>query len=428
MVDRGESRRCPRATTSSAPSRPTPRATSAPAPRIQLHGRPTDAEHAVHADASGGHRDEHRRLPLRRERGRRDLRVPSRWRGVERHARPRAPSPGSAPARTPSRCARPDAAGNTDATPASVTWLVNPALPALTLALAGRTARRTSDPTPSFSGVAGIGRGRLRRTVTLKIYRPVAGAPDTLVETRTTVRSSLDGSWSVTGVAGARGRPLLGVRRAGRRRRDRRERGDLVHRRHHAAAHRDLERPQGSTAANSASFGFSASEGGSTFECRLDGGAWARVLLAASRTRGLANDVHTFDVRAIDDVGNVDPTPASRTWAVDTSGAPVTLEVARRRRAHERLDAALQRPREHSGGRLRHGERRGLPARGRSGGRARPDRQRGALGRERLMVGVGLARARGRHLRRLRDPGRQQRRHGIQRARVRSRSTRPSRA
>ena len=41
----------------------------------------------------------------------------------------------------------------------------------------------------------------------------------------------------------------------------------------------------------------------------------------------MSNDVHTFDVRATDDVGNVDPTPASRTWAVDTSGANVTLEV-----------------------------------------------------------------------------------------------------
>ena len=30
-----------------------------------------------------------------------------------------------------------DLAGNTDATPASVTWIVNPALPALTLELAG---------------------------------------------------------------------------------------------------------------------------------------------------------------------------------------------------------------------------------------------------------------------------------------------------
>ena len=56
---------------------------------------------------------------------------------------------------------------------------------------------RTNDGTPSFGGVAGTASGD-SDTVTLKIYRPVAGAPDELVESRTTTRSSLDGSWSVT--------------------------------------------------------------------------------------------------------------------------------------------------------------------------------------------------------------------------------------
>jgi large repetitive protein len=37
--------------------------------------------------------------------------------------------------------------------------------------------------------------------------------------------------------------------------------------------------------------------------------------------------VHSFDVRATDDVGNTDPTPATRTWTVDTTGAAVTLEA-----------------------------------------------------------------------------------------------------
>ncbi|QJR10957.1 hypothetical protein DSM104443_02027 [Usitatibacter rugosus] len=80
--------------------------------------------------------------------------------------------------------------------------------------------------------------------------------------------------------------------------------------------------PSGATTQVSATFTFSSPEGGVTFECRLDGAAFAactspRVLSA------LSDGSHTFDVRAKDSAGNVDPTPASRTWTVDTT-APGT--------------------------------------------------------------------------------------------------------
>ena len=42
--------------------------------------------------------------------------------------------------------------------------------------------------------------------------------------------------------------------------------------------------PSGSTEATAASFAFSASKPGSTFECSLDGAAFARVLLAEGAT------------------------------------------------------------------------------------------------------------------------------------------------
>ena len=60
-----------------------------------------------------------------------------------------------------------------------------------------------------------------------------------------------------------------------------------------------------------------------SFECQLDAGAWARVHARPGRTRAWAQGAHTFSVRAIDAAGNVDATPASRTWTVDT-GAPDT--------------------------------------------------------------------------------------------------------
>jgi uncharacterized protein len=52
-----------------------------------------------------------------------------------------------------------------------------------------------------------------------------------------------------------------------------------------------------------------------TFECRLDGGPWVACSSPQIYT-GLGFGFHTFDVRAIDEAGNVDPTPASYTWEV----------------------------------------------------------------------------------------------------------------
>ena len=60
----------------------------------------------------------------------------------------------------------------------------------------------------------------------------------------------------------------------------------------------------------SASFSFSSSESGSTFQCRLDGGAWGSCASPKSYS-ALGLGGHEFDVRAIDGAGNVDGSPAS---------------------------------------------------------------------------------------------------------------------
>ena len=75
--------------------------------------------------------------------------------------------------------------------------------------------------------------------------------------------------------------------------------------------------PAALTNSNSASLAFTASEAGATFESRLDGAAFA----AATSPQALATlgeGSHTFEVRARDAAGNVDATPATATWVVDT--------------------------------------------------------------------------------------------------------------
>src|SRR4051812_42776608 len=73
--------------------------------------------------------------------------------------------------------------------------------------------------------------------------------------------------------------------------------------------------PSGSTSSTSAGFVFSSSEPGSTFACRLDSGAWASCVSPRSYT-ALGDGTHTFEARARDAAGNVDPSPVSRSWTV----------------------------------------------------------------------------------------------------------------
>src|SRR5437867_4377402 len=75
--------------------------------------------------------------------------------------------------------------------------------------------------------------------------------------------------------------------------------------------------------AQAATFEFGASESGATFECALDGAAFAACTSPVFYT-ALAAGQHTFQVRSADGFGNVDQTPASFTWTVVDTTKPET--------------------------------------------------------------------------------------------------------
>ena len=84
--------------------------------------------------------------------------------------------------------------------------------------------------------------------------------------------------------------------------------------------------PVGTTTATGASFGFVASEPGASFECQLSGpgtttGGWT----PCSSPKGysaLAYGTYTFSVRATDQAGNTDASPATRSFSVAAPEVP----------------------------------------------------------------------------------------------------------
>jgi len=76
--------------------------------------------------------------------------------------------------------------------------------------------------------------------------------------------------------------------------------------------------PNNPTNQTSASFSFTSTEANSTFQCKLDTGAFSDCTSPKTYS-SLADGSHTFQVEATDQAGNTDATPATFTWTINTT-------------------------------------------------------------------------------------------------------------
>ena len=88
--------------------------------------------------------------------------------------------------------------------------------------------------------------------------------------------------------------------------------------------------PSGTIATDSAIFDFESSEEGSSFECRLDSAedpAW-EACAPPQLYSGLIDGSHSFEVRAKDEAGNTDATPATASFATYTTPPETSIVSA----------------------------------------------------------------------------------------------------
>lgn len=198
-----------------------------------------------------------------------------------------------------------DGAGNLDPTPASYTWLIDTTPPNTNIDSAPSSLTTNPNASFSFSGDDGSGTG-------------VAGYQCQLDGAGYTACTSPQ---SYTGLSeGSHTFEVRALDAAGN--------GDPT-----PASYTWLidttapdttigSNPSDPSASPDASFSFTGDDGAgsgvASFECQLDGESYAACSSPQSYT-GLSDGTHTFSVRAIDALGNVDATPASYTWLVDTT-------------------------------------------------------------------------------------------------------------
>ena len=102
--------------------------------------------------------------------------------------------------------------------------------------------------------------------------------------------------------------------------------------------------PTGTTNDATPAFAFTSSEADSTFECRVDSAAWASCT-SPWTTSALSDGAHSVAVRATDAAGNTDATPATRSFTVARRRRRPTPPPRTRRSARARPARRRRRPR-----------------------------------------------------------------------------------
>ncbi len=85
--------------------------------------------------------------------------------------------------------------------------------------------------------------------------------------------------------------------------------------------------PTGLIGVSSVTFTFHGSDTNDTFQCSLDGAPWASCT-SPQQYSSLAEGAHTFQVRAVNAAGEVDPTPASASFTVEATPPQTTITSA----------------------------------------------------------------------------------------------------
>ncbi|MFY0526237.1 adventurous gliding motility protein AgmC [Archangium gephyra] len=197
-----------------------------------------------------------------------------------------------------------DAAGNVDASPASYSWTVDTTAPAVPVVASPEENGTVDTLTPVITGSA-----EPNSTVTVIIDGTEVG----------TVRTDASGNWSYTPTTPLTTGPhevqVRATDEAGNSSTTSEPRTFTVVQDTSAPETNITSGPSGTTPERTATFEFSSNEPGVTFECSLDGAAYTPCTSPVTFT-DLAEGEHTLQVRARDAAGNVDATPATRTWTV----------------------------------------------------------------------------------------------------------------
>jgi hypothetical protein len=85
--------------------------------------------------------------------------------------------------------------------------------------------------------------------------------------------------------------------------------------------------PPDPSSSPTASFAYASNEPGSTFECKLDGAPFAPCPAAGVVYTGLAGGPHSFQVRASDESGNTDASPAGYSWGISILDLPAPPQL-----------------------------------------------------------------------------------------------------